>query len=154
MLASWSPGSTLPRLDIVLRSRWLLCRRHNNQSFSSTVTGDYNPSQTVTWSISGNNSTDTTISGSGLLAVASDETAPTVTVTATSTVDSSKSAAVTVAVPQPPAALTPPSISGTPAVSDLLVADPGTWMPQGRRSPTSGWRTAFRSLARPARTCW
>lgn len=102
-------------------------QRGATQSFSATVTGLYNPAQTVTWSVSGNNSAGTTISASGQLTVASDETAPAITVTAASSVDGSKSAAVSVAVPQPPAALTPPSISGTAAVGNLLFADPGTW---------------------------
>ncbi len=68
-----------------------------SQIFTATVTGSNSPAQTVTWSVTGNVSASTTISG-GTLTVGSDETATTLTVTATSTVDTTQSgtAAVTV----------------------------------------------------------
>ena len=67
--------------------------------FNATVsgTGDYNKG--VTWSVSGNNSTGTTING-GLLTVAADETAASLTVTATSVGDNTKSGTATVTVTQ------------------------------------------------------
>lgn len=72
------------------------------QQFTATVTGEHNPAQTVTWTVEGG-TTGTTISDTGLLTVAADETATTLTVTATSTVDKSKSgtAAVTVKAEEP-----------------------------------------------------
>jgi hypothetical protein len=66
------------------------------QQFSSIVTVTGNAAQTVTWSVEGNSSTSTTISATGLLTVAADETAATLTVRATSTVDNTKSGTATV----------------------------------------------------------
>jgi hypothetical protein len=68
------------------------------QSFSATVSGTGTPAQTVTWSVSGKSSATTTISTAGLLTVASDETATSLTVKATSTVDVSKNGTATVTV--------------------------------------------------------
>ncbi|NJP28988.1 hypothetical protein FLW53_33230 [Microbispora sp. SCL1-1] len=75
--------------------------RGEKRSFTATVTGDGHPAQSVTWSVSGNASTGTTIDGEGLLTVASDEKARTLTVTATSTADASRAATATVTVPAP-----------------------------------------------------
>ena len=67
--------------------------------FSAVVNGTNNPAQTVTWSIvTSNKKAGTTISTGGLLTVASDETAPTITVRATSTVNTAKSGTATVTV--------------------------------------------------------
>jgi uncharacterized repeat protein (TIGR02543 family) len=70
------------------------------QSFSANVTGTGNLA--VSWSVSGNNSASTTISSSGLLTIASNETATSLTVKATS-MDPSKygTATVTVTAPAP-----------------------------------------------------
>ena len=67
------------------------------QQFTATVTGEHDPAQTVTWTVE-DGTTGTTISDTGLLTVAADETATTLTVTATSTVDKSKSGTATVTV--------------------------------------------------------
>jgi hypothetical protein len=64
--------------------------RGNTQTFSATVTGTGGPSQAVTWSVSNKNSAGTAISGGGLLTVASDETAASLTVRATSVADTTK----------------------------------------------------------------
>ena len=69
--------------------------------FSATVNGDAGVSQEVTWAVSGNNSVDTTIDESGLLTVAADEDATSLTVTATSVADTSKSGTATVSVEAP-----------------------------------------------------
>jgi hypothetical protein len=61
-----------------------------NQTFSATVTGTNNPAQTVTWSVSGGG-TGTSINTGGVLTVAANESAVSLTVTATSTVDTAKS---------------------------------------------------------------
>ena len=71
------------------------------QQFTATVTGTGSVSKEVTWTVSGNNSTGTTISETGLLTVAAGETAATLTVTATAVVDSNKSGTATVTVTHP-----------------------------------------------------
>jgi uncharacterized protein YjdB len=69
----------------------------STQQFSATVSGTNNPAQTVTWSVDGG-STGTSISDGGVLTVAIDESAPTLTVTATSTIDTAKSGSASVTV--------------------------------------------------------
>ena len=75
------------------------------QKFSATVTLNgktaASVNQGVTWSVSGNAKSGTSIGSDGTLTIASDETAATITVKATSTVDSSVSKSVTVTVKQP-----------------------------------------------------
>ena len=78
--------------------------------FSASVSGTGEFSQEVTWSVSGGVSAGTSISADGLLTVAADETATSLTVTATASGDSSKSASVTVTV-MPPESVTGVSIS-------------------------------------------
>jgi len=58
------------------------------QQFSAIVYGTYNPSQTVTWSVTGGGS-GTVISSSGLLTIANNENATSLTIRATSTVNTS-----------------------------------------------------------------
>lgn len=70
------------------------------QQFTATVRGTGGVSKEVTWSVSGSNA-GTTISENGLLTVAADETAATLTVTATANGDSTKSGIATVTVTQP-----------------------------------------------------
>lgn len=72
-----------------------------SQQFTATVTGTNNPSNKVTWSISGNTDTNTRIDTTGKLTLGPNETGPTITVTATSVADPTKSASVTVAVNGP-----------------------------------------------------
>ena len=57
-----------------------------------------NFSSDVIWSISGNNSVNTVIDGSGLLTIGSDETAKEIIIIATSAQDSSKSASITIPI--------------------------------------------------------
>jgi hypothetical protein len=72
------------------------------QGFTATVTKEGPAATTVTWSVSGNASSATAIeqtSGTqGVLTVAADETASTLTVTATSTVDPTKTGTATVTI--------------------------------------------------------
>jgi hypothetical protein len=70
----------------------------NTQTFSATVSGAYNPAQSVTWSVSGNNIEYTGINVTGRLTVDEYETATALTITATSTVDNTKSGTATVTV--------------------------------------------------------
>ncbi len=76
----------------------------STRQFTATVSGTGNYNHTVTWSVSGNHSTGTSITDDGLLTVGSDETADTtLTVTATATGDGAKigTATVTVTAPDP-----------------------------------------------------
>lgn len=61
-----------------------------SQAFTATVTGTLDPPQTVTWSVSGNYSRNTSISTDGVLTIGDDETATTMMVKATSTFDTGK----------------------------------------------------------------
>ena len=63
-------------------------RRGTSWQFSATVTGEGNPPQTVTWTVTGGGP-GTSISSSGLLTVATNEPSSTLTVRATSTVNTS-----------------------------------------------------------------
>jgi hypothetical protein len=71
------------------------------QQFSAGVSTSGGAAQTVTWTVTGNGSSGTTISTSGLLTVAANESAGSLTVRATSTADSSRydTAAVTLITP-------------------------------------------------------
>ena len=71
------------------------------QEFTAKVTGTGDYNENVTWTVSGKKSDDTTISEDGVLTVATDETATTLTVTATAVGDSKISATATVTVKQP-----------------------------------------------------
>ena len=68
------------------------------QQFGAIVSGENNPAQTVTWSVSDNSSADTEVNGDGLLTVGADEASETLTITATSTVDITKSCSIIVTV--------------------------------------------------------
>ncbi|MDI9461869.1 MAG: choice-of-anchor Q domain-containing protein, partial [Bacillota bacterium] len=85
------------------------------QSFTATVTGTGAYNDTVTWSVEGKNSSGTTISDSGVLTVAADENAATLTVKATSNGDSTKSGTATVTVPtqSDPTSPTTPTTTST-----------------------------------------
>ena len=60
------------------------------QQLMVVVTGTNNPNQAVTWSVSGNNSKNTTVSTTGLVSIAEDETADMIVVRATSVDDTDK----------------------------------------------------------------
>ena len=68
------------------------------QQFTATVSGTGDYDDAVDWTVEGCKSDTTTISDTGLLTVAADETATTLTVKATSAVDESKSGTATVTV--------------------------------------------------------
>jgi hypothetical protein len=69
--------------------------------FTAVVNGTNNPAQTVTWAVTGGGA-GTSINANGLLTIALNESAATLTVRATSTVDTSKSNTATVTVRTPP----------------------------------------------------
>ena len=96
--------------------------------FSASVSGTGEFSQEVTWSVSGGVSAGTSISADGLLTVAADETATSLTVMATASGDSSKSASVTVTV-------TPPSTPDEPDVPVWPVFPGGSTGPDEPEEP-------------------
>lgn len=68
---------------------------------SADVTGTGFFNKNVTWTVAGAASADTFISSTGMLSIAADETAATLTVTATSTADNTKSGTSTITVTEP-----------------------------------------------------
>jgi len=107
--------------------------------FNATVTGTNNPAQTVTWSVSGRNSTATFISASGLLTVAPNETATTLTVTATSTVDATKSGTATVTVVTPFVPVTNIADVPTTTVAGTPLTLTGMVLPDNATNKTIVW---------------
>jgi len=83
------------------------------QQFTAAVDGDNSPSQVVEWTVEGTTNGGTSISAAGLLTVASDETAETLTVKATSTVAdyTYKFGTATVSVTAPVATVTSVTVS-------------------------------------------
>lgn len=75
-------------------------QKGGTQQFTATVAGTNSPAQTVTWAVDGgmNTITETTITEQGLLQIAEDETAETLTIIATPTADTSKRGIATVMV--------------------------------------------------------
>lgn len=71
-----------------------------NCQLNAFVYGFYNPSQLVTWSVSGNTSNNTSISEDGKLSIGSDENSEKITITATSVSDTAKSVSITVDIYQ------------------------------------------------------
>ena len=104
------------------------------QAFIAVVEGLNYPSQTVIWAVTGG-VTGTTISTSGLLSIAANETAATLTVTATSTIDTSKSGSSIVTVLAPTPAPTPkPTPAPTPQTPSSYLED--ITLSVGKLSPT------------------
>ena len=68
------------------------------QQFTATVTAVGGANESVTWSVTGNSSSQTTVSSAGLLTVGSNESAKTITVKATSTFNTAKFDEATVTV--------------------------------------------------------
>jgi len=91
------------------------------QQFTAIVNGSNNPSQAVTWSVAGGASSGTGISSNGLLMVAINETATSLTVRATSNTDNSKRGTATVTFPKPPA-----------IVRDVTISSLATTVTKGR----------------------
>ena len=94
--ATTSPAGTVESVTVSPASANVA--RGGQQQFTATVVGTGTYDHTVTWSVTGNASTGTSITSGGLLTVAADETAAHLTVTATSSADASKTASSTVTV--------------------------------------------------------
>jgi formylglycine-generating enzyme required for sulfatase activity len=102
--------STMTVTSVTVSPLSVAVEKGSTQQFSATVNGSNNPPQSVNWSVSGGVS-GTSISPSGLLILASNETATTLTVRATSTADSAKSGAAVVTVTVPPPTVTSVTVS-------------------------------------------
>ena len=76
-----------------------IVRQGDTQQFTTQVTGIDDPPNTVTWSVEGRTSNNTTISRSGLLTVAPNERATTLTIRGVSTVNTGIFATATVTLP-------------------------------------------------------
>jgi len=99
----------------------------STQQFAALVTGTNNPSQTVTWAVSGGTA-GTSISPNGLLTVGPNQIPGTLTVMATSTADTSRSATAIVTVPQPAPAAVTPQPAPPPAPAPAVTSEP---IPEG-----------------------
>ena len=93
--------------------------RGGTETFTATVIGIGNPTQTVTWTVEGGGA-GTSINASGLLTVASNEPASSLTVRATSTFNTAVSGMVAVGVLQP-----------NPLPIDMVRINPGSVTPIG-----------------------
>jgi hypothetical protein len=85
--ASVTPPPSNPTVtSVIVSPSNVTIARGQSQRFNARVNGSGNPSQTVTWRVTGGRS-GTSISSTGFLKVAANETSRTLTVTATSTID-------------------------------------------------------------------
>ena len=94
-------------------------QRAQQQSFSAEVTGENEPGQSVTWSIEETVVSGTSISAEGLLTVAAEEAAATLTIIATSVDDTSVSGTAIVTITEPAAEPTVTGVTVTPATADV-----------------------------------
>jgi hypothetical protein len=99
--------------------------RGETQQFNAVVNGTNNPAQTVTWSVDTPHAEETAISSGGLLTVALNETAATLTVRAVSTGNTGKfgTAVVTVTGDAPSPLTGSVIITGTAQAGHVLTAD-------------------------------
>ena len=106
MLSYWTDENGYPELYIPIPTVDSVTITPNSATvdkgdgilLSATVTGEYNPSLDVTWSIEGEVSDGTTIASDGFLVVDKDETATSFDVMAKSNQDGSMAAAITITV--------------------------------------------------------
>ncbi|MDR0909503.1 MAG: InlB B-repeat-containing protein [Spirochaetaceae bacterium] len=96
-IPEYNPGTNPSITSITVMPSTASVATGDTQQFTAVVNGTNNPSQMVTWSVSGNASTGTTIAD-GLLTIGSNETAVALTVMATSVIDDSVSTTVTVTI--------------------------------------------------------
>ena len=124
--------------DIAVSPATAVVVRGENQDFTALVAGTNNPSQTVTWSVTGG-VTGTSISAAGRLTVAASETAAALTVRATSTANSSISGTASVTVNAPFVPVT--GITGVPmtATAGTPLALSGTVTPPNATNRAIVW---------------
>ncbi|MCB6344067.1 S-layer homology domain-containing protein [Enterocloster lavalensis] len=94
-------GSAPTVTDVVVSPLQANVQKGTTQQFTAFVIGENDPAQTVIWRVTGGGA-GTSISDTGLLTVAADETAATLTVQATSTVNTSKTGSALVTVTDTP----------------------------------------------------
>ncbi len=87
-------------LGVRISPKYVEMKKGDTQQFQAIVYGSNNPSQEVTWSLSGNTDSETKLSQDGKLIVGKNEKAEFIYVTATSVQDTAKSATATVKVKQ------------------------------------------------------
>ena len=141
------PYGTPPTVDgVTVTAAGDTVEKYGTMQFTAEVTGENDPPQTVSWSVEGGVA-GTTIDSNGLLTVAGDETAQTLTITATSTLDDTKSGSATVAVSQEPASIsgieiTPKDVLGykggeiefTAEITGVNCPKTVTWSVEGGKS--------------------
>ncbi|NCC16401.1 MAG: hypothetical protein EOM28_08645 [Clostridia bacterium] len=117
----------------------VMVQKGKTYHFGAIVNGAYNPSQAVTWTVEGGNST-TAIGTDGKLTIAANETAATLTVRATSVADTSKSgtATVTVTQSQPSYTHTVTFMNGSTVHATKTVVSPATTIDTLPANPTNG----------------
>jgi len=115
------------------------------QAFTATVTGTYvHSSQGVTWSVTGNNNSGTTISSSGELTIDAAETAATLTVRATSTVNTSKYNTKTITVTAPIVKVNFDLNGGTGTTPAIISVSDGSKLSTSTKPSTSSFtRTGY-----------
>ena len=109
--------------DVTVSPNSATIERGDSRQFSASVQGQNNPPQGVSWSVTGNQSTETWISENGLLAVAANETAASLTVRATSTHTNSISGTASVTVTEPTPSETHVIIDGVQYSRTLTTLD-------------------------------
>ncbi len=94
-----APASADPTVSsVTVNPSTATIAKGGNKTFTATVNGDNSPVQTVTWSVTGGRSSETTISDNGVLTIGENETATNLIVSATSTYDEGKTGYATVTV--------------------------------------------------------
>ncbi|GAA6425762.1 S-layer homology domain-containing protein [Dielma fastidiosa] len=93
------------------------------QQFNAIVSSINISDLSVTWSVSGSTNPGTTINNTGLLTIAEDETASTLTVKATSNADSSKSGTANVTIPPDTTALDTAITAAIQAKNNVTVSN-------------------------------
>ncbi|MDR1515663.1 MAG: hypothetical protein LBS45_08210 [Synergistaceae bacterium] len=117
-------GAASPVSSVTVYPASATVQKGTVQIFNAAVLadGDGYVSQAVTWALTGNESPDTKVNGAGVLTVAADETATSLTITATSVVNNQKSGDGSVTVSD--TAVTP-SVTGIHVVPSGLSVERG-----------------------------
>ncbi|GHT78809.1 hypothetical protein FACS189464_2880 [Bacteroidia bacterium] len=106
-------------LNVAVSPATASVQKGQTQQFAATVEVTYSAAQTVTWSVSGGTAATSISPIGGLLIVAADETATTLTVTATSTFDNTKKGEAQVTLTATP--VTPEVVSVTVSPTPVSV---------------------------------
>ena len=119
------------------------------EQFSASVAGTNTPAQTVTWTLWGNLSVSTFIDSNGLLSVASDEKAATLTITATSTVNTSIKGTATVSITIKNILVTDVALNKTSIELNVNTTDilTGTVNPSNATNKTLTWNSDNEAVA-------